>query len=302
LSYATIELRHLIALKAVAEEGSLRQAAARLGYTQPAVSHQIACLERAVGVLLIERSPGPRPAVLTPTARVFLHHAEAVLARMHFAIDEATARADGRQGELVVGTYPSVGARLLPVALRDFRSEWPDVDVRLVESPSDNLLLDELECGEIDYAFVILPVRAGPFAVRRLLSDPYVLLIPDGWRIGRDDKAVPLDRLADLPLVEFGHSEDRVGHYLRSKGCEPQVVFRTDDNATLAAVVASGIGVAAVPELTVVACDGVRIARTRPALEPRQVGLAWHVDRELGPAFTAFAEVVAAAADNPPPA
>src|SRR3954467_965538 len=76
-----VELRHLAALQAVAEEGSFGRAATRLGYTQSAVSQQIATLERLVGERLVERPGGPRPVSLTEAGTVLLRHADGIVAR-----------------------------------------------------------------------------------------------------------------------------------------------------------------------------------------------------------------------------
>ena len=77
-----IEVRHLAALEAVAEEGSFRRAATRLGYVQSAISEQIAALERIVGQRLVERSRGPGPVALTEAGEVLLGHAKAIVARI----------------------------------------------------------------------------------------------------------------------------------------------------------------------------------------------------------------------------
>src|SRR5437667_11240259 len=77
-----LELRHLIALKAIAEEGSFGRAAKRLGYTQSAISQQIAVLERIVGQRLIERPGGPRPISLTEAGRLLPTHADRTAARL----------------------------------------------------------------------------------------------------------------------------------------------------------------------------------------------------------------------------
>src|SRR5436305_10387095 len=76
-----VELRHLAALQAVASEGSFGRAAEKLGYTQSAVSQQIATLERIVGERLVERPGGPRPVSLTEAGRVLLGHANSIVAR-----------------------------------------------------------------------------------------------------------------------------------------------------------------------------------------------------------------------------
>src|SRR3954449_4046440 len=83
--WSGIEMRHLVALDAVAREGSFRRAAERLGYVQSAISHQIAALEGLTGKRLIERSRGTRPIALTDAGEVLLAHADAVIARMRAA-------------------------------------------------------------------------------------------------------------------------------------------------------------------------------------------------------------------------
>src|SRR5690349_16427481 len=109
-----VELRHLAALQAVAEEGTFGKAATRLGYTQSAVSQQIATLERLVGERLVERPGGPRPVSLTEAGTVLLRHADGIVARLRAAQADMQALRDGTAGSLRVGTYQSVGARVLP--------------------------------------------------------------------------------------------------------------------------------------------------------------------------------------------
>ena len=91
-----VELRHLVALDAVAREGSFRRAAERLGYVQSAISHQIAALESLVGQRLIDRSRGTRPLMLTPAGELLLAHAGVVIAQMRAAqADLSAADANG---------------------------------------------------------------------------------------------------------------------------------------------------------------------------------------------------------------
>ena len=106
-----VELRHLAALQAVAREGSFGGAAVALGYSQSAVSQQIAALERIVGERLVERPGGPRPVSLTDAGRLLLGHAEGIVARLEAAQADLAAYSEGSAGTLRVGTYQSVGAR-----------------------------------------------------------------------------------------------------------------------------------------------------------------------------------------------
>ncbi len=120
-----VEVRHLAALRAVAQEGSFGAAATRLGYTQSAVSQQIATLERAVGERLIDRPGGPRRVSLTEAGEVLLRHAERIVAGMEAAWADLEALSTGGAGSLRVGTYQSVGARILPELMRRFVDREP---------------------------------------------------------------------------------------------------------------------------------------------------------------------------------
>src|SRR5215203_7038545 len=112
-SWLGVELRHLAALEAVAREGSFGRAAESLGYTQSAISQQIQTLERLVGERLLERPGGPRAVSLTEAGRLLLRHAEAVVARLQAAQADMSALASGEGGRLRIGTFQSVGARVL---------------------------------------------------------------------------------------------------------------------------------------------------------------------------------------------
>src|SRR5260221_5471595 len=125
-SWLGLELRHFIALKTIAEEGTFGRAAERLGYTQSAISQQIAMLERIVGQRLIDRPGGPRPVSLTEAGELLLRHADAHSARLQGAQGELAALDAGESGPLRIGTYQSVGARVLPELLREFMAEWPN--------------------------------------------------------------------------------------------------------------------------------------------------------------------------------
>src|ERR671927_1816493 len=140
--WAGLELRHLLALDAVSREGSFGRAAQRLGYTQSAVSQQIAALERIVGERLVERPGGPRPVSLTEAGRILLGHAESIVARLQAAQADLAALASGESGSLHVGTFQSVGAKILPEVMRRFRTAWPNVEIELSESHLDSDLCD----------------------------------------------------------------------------------------------------------------------------------------------------------------
>jgi len=157
-----LDLRHLVALKAIADEGSFGRAAERLGYTQSAVSQQIATLERIVGLRLVERPGGPRPISLTEAGRILLRHADAIQARLLAAKADMSALEAGDAGRLRVGTFQSVGTRVLPSLLRRFSETHPNVEIVLRESVDEAELLEMIERGELDLTFWTLPAAPDP--------------------------------------------------------------------------------------------------------------------------------------------
>src|SRR5919109_1363560 len=123
--WSDLELRHLVALQTIAEAGSFWAAADQLDCSASALSQQIANLERLVGHRLIERSRGRREITLTEPGRLLLRHADAIAARLRAAHADLVAFGDGAGGKLRIGTYQSVGTKILPRLLRQFASEWP---------------------------------------------------------------------------------------------------------------------------------------------------------------------------------
>src|SRR5437764_8616465 len=193
-----VELRHLAALETVGRARSFGGAARVLGYTQSAVSQQIARLERIVGQRLVDRPGGPRPVALTEAGTLLLRHADAIVAQLDAAQADMAALAEGAAGPLRVGILQSVGARLLPGLLRRFREEYPRVEVRVREETDAAELLRLLEHGELDLTFADLPLPDGPFEWREILRDPYVLLVPAGDPLAQRESAPPLRELAGV--------------------------------------------------------------------------------------------------------
>jgi DNA-binding transcriptional LysR family regulator len=286
-----IDLRHLAALEAVARTGSFGGAARELGYTQSAVSQQIAQLERIVGQRLFDRPGGPRRVEPTEAGLLLLGHADAIVAQLDAARADMAALAEGAAGTLRVGIYQSVGARLLPSLVRRFRAQWPLVGVRVREESSADDLLRLLEHGELDLSFADLPLREGPFEWAELLQDPYVLLVSARSELAALDSAPSFREIAKLPLIGR-RSTDEPERFLAGRVPELNVIFRTDDNGTLAALVGEGLGAAIEPRLVVDPRDrDVKMLPFGSRIPPRTLVLAWHRDRYRSQAAQAFVEL-----------
>jgi DNA-binding transcriptional LysR family regulator len=289
-----IELRHLAALQAVAEEGSFRGAATRLGYTQSAVSQQIATLERVVGAKLIERPGGPRPVFLTDAGQLVLRHAGAIMARLKAAEADVAAMMNGSAGRLRVGTFQSVGARIVPALLSRFGAAWPGVDVELEESASDPVLLAAVERGELDLSFAMPPLPEGPFAMVELMRDPWVLLVPRDSPLARRRHPLSLREVAKLPLIapRLCASLEQIHAHFRSRGIEPNYVYHLDENNIVHGMVAAGAGIALIPKLAVDPNDErIAVLELGPKVPPREIAIAWHRERYRLPAAEAFVKL-----------
>lgn len=293
--WAGVELRHLVALRAVADEGSVAAAARRLGYSQPGVSQQLAALERLLESRLVERRPGTREASLTEAGRLVLRHGAALLARARAADADLRELQSGAVKTLRLGVFPSVGARIVPPLLRRLAEQWPEVDVLLVEEASDRRLLEQVEAAELDLAFAMLPLEEGPFTAVEVLRDPYVVLIPANSPLAERTRPLGPRELGELPLIGFRHSQAYPEAFLRATGIAARVRFRIDDNETLVGLVAAGLGAALVPRLAVdPAREDVVQLEIAAKLPPRLIAIAWHRDRERAQAAAALVEIARA--------
>ena len=288
-----LDLRHLVALKAIADEGSFGKAAERLGYTQSAVSQQIAALERIVGLRLIERPGGPRPISLTEAGRTLLRHAEVIEARLQAAKADMSALEAGDAGRLRVGTFQSVGAKIIPRLLRRFSETHPKVEVVLRESQDESELLEMIERGELDLTFWTLPVSGGPYETIELLHDPYVLVVPAQSPLAALKRPPTLKEIVLQPLIGFNHCSamDHVESQLAATGRAPDIVFRSDNNGTVQGMVGAGVGVAVSPRLTVDEDDPtIEVIGLHGRITDRVIGLVWHADRHRSAAAEAFTD------------
>jgi DNA-binding transcriptional LysR family regulator len=290
-SFLGIELRHLAALEAISSEGSFGRAALKLGYTQSAISQQIATLERLAGEQLIERPGGPRPVTLTEAGWILLRHARSILARLQAAQADLAALSAGEAGSLHVGIFQSVGAKILPEVMRRFTRAWPAVEIELRESHADSVLADLVERGELDLSFVQLPLANPSLETIELLRDEYVLVTSADSAFPPPGRIPSLREIAEQPLIGYRNcrATEILVDQLRSTGREPHFVFRSDENGVVQGLAGAGIGVAVLPRLAIDPNDeAVRIVELGPKVARRVVGIAQHKDRYHSPAARAF--------------
>ena len=295
-----LELRHLTALQAIAETGSFKGAAARLGYTPSAISQQIASLERIVGTRVVAREHGRKALGPTQAGKSLLGHMAAIEARLGAAKADIDAFARGAAGSLRIGAFESIQRRLLPEVMRRFRDSFPDVELEVAETLGDFDLLNSLERGTLDLAFAVLPLPDGPFRATVVLDDPWVLVTE-----ASSDRAalsrLTLREIAELPLVCW-HSPLPIAPALdsfRAAGIEPNIVLRSDYNEVVQGFAAAGFGVALMPRLAVNPCDTrTAIVDLEGLIPPRRLAIASHRDRATNDAIDDFVSHVAEVASE----
>jgi LysR family hca operon transcriptional activator len=176
-----MELRHLRYFIAVAEEGSLTNAAERRLHTaQPSLSRQIRDLELEVGVPLLER--GARGVALTPAGRTFLDHARLALLQVDAAGDAARRAAQPEKRAFTLGFLAGQELVWLPEALRILRGEQPDIEITLASQSSPELA-GALMRGKVDVAFLRREKDAPGIVFKPLIREPLVAVLPAGHRL-----------------------------------------------------------------------------------------------------------------------
>ena len=295
MAVADLSLRHLQALVAVHEQGSYRRAADHLGYSQAAITQQIAALEKAIGMPVFQRHGGPRGVTLTAAGEDALEAARDLLARAGQFEARCAATRDGTVGRLAIGTFQSVSTRLLPQVLAEVRAEEPGVRIDIIESDDNDTLIGHLLNGRLDVTFLVGPVADRRVDMHEVCRDPFVAMTSVQHAAQGE---LALRDLEGQPLI--GHQScvchEIVDEGLRKAGVEASFAFRSNDNGAVQAMARAGLGVAVMPLLAVDPSDpGVRVLPLRPALPERQILVALP-RRGAAPVATRFVERVIAAA------
>jgi molybdate transport repressor ModE-like protein len=242
-----VEIRHFAALRAIAECGSFRRAAESLGFTQSAVSQQIATLERRVQASLVERPRrGSTQVRLTPAGELLLRHGEAILAGMTRAREDLAALLARRADRLRIGTSTDLGSRFVPRALARLRRESPELLVSIARIPGEEALTGALAQGALDLGFYGAQPHEPELVGVEVGAEPYVLLCPAASPEDRP-RRLTLRGLAATPVIAPADSGfGRVERELGRRGVRLDVTARSSDFQTTLGLVCAGVGFALV--------------------------------------------------------
>ncbi|WP_053846604.1 LysR family transcriptional regulator [Streptomyces sp. NRRL B-24085] len=244
--------RALECLVAVADTGSITQAALLLHSSQPAVSHQIASLERETRTALLRREA--RGVKLTAAGRVAVADARRAVEAATAAVRSARAVGEAGGGSLRIGCAQSLTVALLAPVLRDWRRRHPEVTIALRELTVMDEALRLIESDDLDV--VVLPdPPSDRFHVTAVAEEEIVLAAPTGHPLSQR-AAVRIQDLDGAPLVHFT-ADNALGAWLDQSfaraGVQPEAVMRTSVTVAAPQLAAAGLGVAVCPVSAVTA-------------------------------------------------
>jgi DNA-binding transcriptional LysR family regulator len=276
-----LDSRRLRVLCEVARHGSFSAAAEALGYTQPAVSRQIAALEAEVGAVLVRRVP--QGAVLTDAGRLLSERGAAVLSYLQDMEEELRALLGLEGGTLRLATFASAAGSIVPRAVALFRDSHPEVELT-VEMYDPTESIPRLRAGEFDLALSHDPRgdlerrdQADDLDVVQLFEDPMYVAMPSGHALCDASGLSMADFSAEPWMLATGRTCPDARLFMRAchdAGFEPRVAFQNDDYGAILGFVAAGVGVALVPDMVTRAVRGdVVIRELEPAPPPRPISV-----------------------------
>ncbi|CAM5704425.1 LysR family transcriptional regulator [Kitasatospora aureofaciens] len=263
-----LDPRLLATLEAVVRHGSFNSAARELGYSAPAVSQQIAELERRTGLRVLER----RPVRPTPAGEVLLDAEQGVRSALAAASVELDAMRAGTAGRIRLAAFASAATSIVPKALAQLHTTYPDVRVSLSQLEPE-AGYSRLKRGDMDltlsYDYDFIP-QPPPRTLRRTLvaRDPVVAVVPAGHHLA-DREVIDLASLASetwIAAPEAALRLELLAQIAKTPGFRARLEYEGDDFNTVLGFVAAGLCVAVMPQLALP--RGTTQVVARPLAEP----------------------------------
>jgi len=246
-----MEIRQLRAFIAIAELGTFTAGALRVHVTQAAISMQIRQLENELGAKLFIRAP--RRVILTEAGEQLLHRARQILRDHDAAIDEIAELAGAERGRLRIGSASAmVATDVLPKLLKEMRRQHKSAEVTVVSGTSE-ALVQQILGGELDVAFVSLPVEARGISTERLSQDQLVAIASPRHRFAKQ-RTISAYTLAGEKLIlgeRGGNTRRLIDQFFAQQGVALHVSMELSRQAAIRRMVEEDMGVGVVPLQTV---------------------------------------------------
>ena len=287
-------VRELDVFLALAETLSFRRTAAQVNLSQSAVSGVVTRLEEALGVRLFDRTT--RSVQLTDAGQVFAEHAVLMRTQTDEAVRAVRNVAELQVGNVRLAALPSLAATVVPVACARYRLRFPGVQFQVFDTLSGPAF-DLVRAGQVDFALTAANPAYADLDYTPLASDGFVLLIPPGHPLAAARGPLRWVDVANLTHISMPLPTS-VRQYADAALLQHRVrfepVYELEHLASITAMVACGLGVAALPELAAAVATMPGVVQ-RPMVEPdisRPIGLVTRRYRSLSPAATALVEML----------
>src|SRR4051794_25479153 len=292
--------RQISAFLKLARSTSFSAAAKQLGVSQPALSRTVQQMEAAIGQRLFDRTT--RSVILTPTGRELKPIAERLEIEFDSSFGELSRFVEGRRGRIAVAALPSVAAVVLPPAIARLRETHPGVEVTVLDGLSGSVL-DAVALGQADIGLTIRPNPRATLSYRPLLSDEFGLVCRSDDELAGDG-ALPWSVFESRPFVamapESSVRQMTDAAFLQA-GLAVPPLYGCAFLGTTAHLVAAGLGVTALPRLTLPLLGSLSLQwrrLERPVMQ-RKIGIVTPVGRTLPPAALEFLSALKRQAKGP---
>ncbi|EJB05443.1 transcriptional regulator [Rhizobium leguminosarum bv. trifolii WSM597] len=285
-------LRQVQYFVAVAEQGSVTRAAQNLSISQSSVTEALKELETDLGVALFERHP--RGLTITHNGHQFLRHATKILASVSDARTSFSGQQSALSGTLNIGVTSLVAGYVLSDLLARYRRACPGIEVSAIED-NGGYLEHLLVGGELDVAVMVISNLRDRMALQAeiLETSPYRLWLLMGHPLVSAD-IISVADIAREPLIMLtvDEIEENTGKLLSALGARPHVAFRTRSVEAVRSLVATGAGVALLPDLVYrpwsLEGDRIESRDVSGSLPVVQVGMVWRKGSSLPQAARDF--------------
>lgn len=238
-----MEIRQLKAFLAIAEAKTFTAGARRVNVTQAAISMQIRQLEDEVGLPLFTRTP--RRVILTEAGEHLLERARKILREHDAAVAEIAELAGAEHGRLRIGSASAMFATMqLPTILQNLKNRFPNAEIT-VSSGTSQTLVDKILHGEIDIAFVSLPVDNSHIMTELLFSDEIVAIAHPAHPLA-DQKFISAAALAGEPLIlgeKGGNTRRLIDDFFSAANVQPNVMMELSRQEAINQMVENDMGI-----------------------------------------------------------
>ncbi|WP_054950646.1 LysR family transcriptional regulator [Numidum massiliense] len=277
----------------VAKLQHFTRAADVLSISQPALSRSIAKLENELGVPLFTRQG--RSVQLNRYGKLFLTRVDRAMQNIAEGKEAIRGEIDPESGSVAISFLHTLGSHVIPELIGAFRQQYPAVDFQLFQNASE-LLYDQLEAGDVDLCLSSPPFERPHVTWEHLISEELYVIVPPGHTLAQQRRpAIHLKDIAAEPFINLkkGYGLRAIADRLcREAGFTPQVTFEGEEATTIVGLVAAGLGVSLMPDISDANKTKVYWLRVSEPRCRRMVGIAWAKQAYLSPAATRFRQFV----------